>query len=129
MRKIVTSHEYPPIPVRSFDWVAYFEGDEEGGPRGYGATEEEAIADLRAENPADAYADAAMPLVRHDRPLTLRVSREWLREKIDSEEEGEVGAGADLLTALKVAKAWLDFEGKYDMQAINMAIAKAEGRS
>lgn len=44
-RKIVTSHQYPPIPIRSYDWLAYFEGDEEG-PQGWGPTEEAAIADL-----------------------------------------------------------------------------------
>ncbi len=44
--KIITSHVFPPIPVRSFDWEAFFEGDEELGLRGHGATEEEAIADL-----------------------------------------------------------------------------------
>lgn len=46
MRKIVTSNVYPPIPVRDFDWVAYREGDEENGPRGYGKTETEAVRDL-----------------------------------------------------------------------------------
>ena len=35
-RKIVTSHVYPPIPVRNFDWSAYYEGDEEAGQYGYG---------------------------------------------------------------------------------------------
>lgn len=46
-RKIITHYEYPPIPVRTMDWVAYFDGDEEGGPRGWGATEAEAILDLK----------------------------------------------------------------------------------
>lgn len=45
LRKIVTSHEYPPIPIRSMDWLAYFDGDEEG-PQGWGPTKEAAIADL-----------------------------------------------------------------------------------
>ena len=45
-RKIKTSHTYPPIPIRSFDWTAWFDGDEEMGRYGYGATEQEAIADL-----------------------------------------------------------------------------------
>jgi len=44
-RKIVTSHEYPPIPIRSMDWLAYFDGNEEG-PQGWGLTEDAAIADL-----------------------------------------------------------------------------------
>lgn len=47
MRQIKTVHEYPPIPIRDFDWCAYFDGDEEEGPRGWGRTEAEAIADLR----------------------------------------------------------------------------------
>jgi hypothetical protein len=42
---IVTANIFPPIPVRTYDWVAYYEGFEEG-PQGYGKTEAEAIADL-----------------------------------------------------------------------------------
>lgn len=45
--KIITTHVCPPIPVRSFDWCAYLDGREEDGPKGWGATEAEAIADLR----------------------------------------------------------------------------------
>lgn len=45
-RKIKTSHVYPPIPVRQFDWCAYWDGTEESGQYGYGRTEAEAIADL-----------------------------------------------------------------------------------
>lgn len=47
--KIVTHYVYPPIPIRCFDWVAYLEGQEESGPYGNGRTEEEAIADLLAQ--------------------------------------------------------------------------------
>jgi hypothetical protein len=44
---IITSHVYPPIPVREFDWCAYrSETSDEHGPFGWGATKEEAIADL-----------------------------------------------------------------------------------
>lgn len=44
-RKVLkTSFDYPPIPVRDHDWSAWFDGDEEDGLYGYGATEEEAIA-------------------------------------------------------------------------------------
>ncbi len=46
MEKIITKHEYPPIPVRMFDWSARREGYEPGEPYGTGATEAEAIADL-----------------------------------------------------------------------------------
>lgn len=44
--RIITSHEYPPIPIRTMDWLAYYEGDEDGGPQGWGSTEDEAIRDL-----------------------------------------------------------------------------------
>lgn len=44
---IQTSHEFPPIPDRRFDWVAF--RDPEAGPRGYGRTEAEAVADLREQ--------------------------------------------------------------------------------
>lgn len=40
-----------------------------------------------------------------------------------------IAAAPDLLAALKVAQLWLDVDGRFDMQAINAAIAKAEGRS
>ena len=46
MKKIVTSHIYPPIPIRKFDWCAYFDGEEEDGNYGYGETEQEAIRDF-----------------------------------------------------------------------------------
>lgn len=45
-RKIVTSHIFPPIPVRQFDWCAHFDGAEESGHYGYGRTELAAIRDL-----------------------------------------------------------------------------------
>ena len=46
--KIKTTHAYPPIPVRYFDWLAY-DDDTYGGPGsklGTGPTEEDAIRDL-----------------------------------------------------------------------------------
>lgn len=46
MRKIVTTCICPPIPLRSNDWIAHYDGDEEAGQYGYGATEAEAIADF-----------------------------------------------------------------------------------
>lgn len=48
-KRIVTEHIYPPIPVRTMDWCAYFDGEEELGGYGYGRTEAEAMADLREE--------------------------------------------------------------------------------
>ena len=50
MRKIITVFVYPPIPIRTCDWQAYFDGDEpnDNGQMltGEGRTEQEAIADL-----------------------------------------------------------------------------------
>ena len=48
---IQTSHIYPPIPLRQFDWCAY--RDPERGPVGYGCTEEEAVRDLLLEEGAE----------------------------------------------------------------------------
>lgn len=48
--KIITRHVYPPIPIRSFDWCAWYDGDEpdDNGSMacGYGKTAQEAIDDL-----------------------------------------------------------------------------------
>jgi hypothetical protein len=46
--KIKVSFEYPPIPSRNFDWLAYDDDsyDGPGSPLGHGPTREEAIADL-----------------------------------------------------------------------------------
>lgn len=48
-RKIVTSYDPPPIPVRGADWCAWFDGEEEKGEYGRGRTEEEAIENLVLE--------------------------------------------------------------------------------
>lgn len=53
-RKIVTRYLYPPIPDRSHDWCAFFDGEEERGHYGYGRTEAEAIAELK-QLAADGY--------------------------------------------------------------------------
>ncbi len=46
MRKIVTSSTHSPLPYRCHDWCAHYEGEEEAGNYGYGATPEAAIADF-----------------------------------------------------------------------------------
>lgn len=51
-KKIITTFEYPPIPVRNFDWVAQYEGQEESGWYGHGETKEDAIAMLESDYPA-----------------------------------------------------------------------------
>ena len=80
-RTIKTSHQFPPIPIRSFDWLAYFEGDEEG-PQGWGPTEAEAIADL-TEN-YDAPEDKA-DLTASDCKTPADWAR-WVRERREYED-------------------------------------------
>lgn len=46
MNKIITTYDFPPIPVRDYDWSAVREDYEDGDAIGYGKTEEEAIKDL-----------------------------------------------------------------------------------
>lgn len=52
--KIITTHVNPPIPIRTMDWQAHYEGEEdEQMDTGHGATEAEAIADLKENYPRD----------------------------------------------------------------------------
>ena len=46
MKGIKTTHEFPPIPIRDYDWSAVMEDYDEGDIIGYGRTEQEAINDL-----------------------------------------------------------------------------------
>jgi hypothetical protein len=45
-RKIITSNPCPPIPSREADWCAWFDGDEESGPWGWGSTKLQSINGL-----------------------------------------------------------------------------------
>jgi hypothetical protein len=50
--KIRTNYVYPPIPIRQFDWVAWYDGEEdEQMATGHGVTEREAVADLIENHP------------------------------------------------------------------------------
>lgn len=40
-----------------------------------------------------------------------------------------IAAAPDLYAALEMAKLWLDVDGRFDMQGINAALAKARGAS
>ena len=51
--KINTQHIFPPIPDRSFDWLATVDDMNEDSPKGWGKTEAEAIADLKSNLPED----------------------------------------------------------------------------
>ena len=46
MYKIITSYDYPPIPIRNYDWSAIREDYDEGDLVGTGRTEQDAINDL-----------------------------------------------------------------------------------
>ena len=51
MDKIITSYDYPPIPIRNYDWSAIREDYEPGDLIGTGRSEQEAKDDLvRQEN-------------------------------------------------------------------------------
>lgn len=45
--KIDTHFCYPPIPIRNYDWCATLDGYEPGCLIGFGATEQEAVDDLK----------------------------------------------------------------------------------
>lgn len=67
MPKIITRFEHPPILIRSFDWCAHYDGEEEAGNYGWGRTEAEAIQDFK-----DYCADA------HDARLAkAQMMRRW----------------------------------------------------
>jgi hypothetical protein len=51
--KITTHCIFPPIPIRSYDWIAYRDGEEERREYGYGRTEAEAVEDLLANWPEE----------------------------------------------------------------------------
>jgi len=46
MCKINTNYDYPPIPIRDYDWSATREDYDEGDLIGTGKTEQDAINDL-----------------------------------------------------------------------------------
>lgn len=54
MREIVITHVCPPIPYRGNDFCAHYEGEEEAGGYGWGATPDEARADF-LDNCAEAH--------------------------------------------------------------------------
>jgi hypothetical protein len=44
--QITTHFIFPPIPIRSYDWRAYYDAE---GINGYGETEQDAIEDLKQQ--------------------------------------------------------------------------------
>ena len=71
--RIKAEHVFPPIPDRRFDWSAVDDAtyDGPGCPIGYGATEQEAIADLldQIEPDPDPSRTALNNLRLHNIPL------------------------------------------------------------
>lgn len=51
----------------------------------------------------------------------------WVRKGNVEANARLIAAAPDLLAALEMALIWLDYEGKYDVQGIRTAIAKATG--
>lgn len=49
MKRIKINCVHPPVPIRTFDYVAFVEGTEECGPYGWGATRQDALYNLRDE--------------------------------------------------------------------------------
>lgn len=49
-KKIITTFVHPPIPLRNFDWCATYDGEDEEGNRGWGATDQEAILALISQD-------------------------------------------------------------------------------
>lgn len=88
----------------STDWKR----DQEGGP--------ESVVVATLEVPAWASV-----------PCDGDTREEWLAEADRTADL--IAAAPDLLAMLKVAQLWLDADGRFDMQGINAAIAKAEGRA
>ncbi|MHB8871835.1 MAG: hypothetical protein ACYC5G_05265 [Candidatus Doudnabacteria bacterium] len=48
-RKIITTNDYPPIPIRKYDWSAIREDYDEGDIIGYGETGQDSIIDLLSQ--------------------------------------------------------------------------------
>lgn len=76
-RKIVTRNIWPPIGDRRFDWCAYYDGEEECQEYGYGVTEAEAIADLKANWPDETDEDRNLPTAADVRGI-IRTSERWI---------------------------------------------------
>ncbi|HEU4986840.1 MAG TPA: hypothetical protein VFT89_07225 [Rhizobiaceae bacterium] len=83
------------------------------------------ITDDMVERARNAYRAAHKPM-RTMRLLTddAKAMRAALEAALSTAPAESVNR--EMLEALKMAQLWLDVDGRYDMQAINAAIAKAE---
>lgn len=64
--KVITECVCPPIPIRTFDWRAFYDGDEEYGRCGYGKTEQQAIDDLTENYHTPVYDEDRQCPIRSD---------------------------------------------------------------
>jgi hypothetical protein len=85
--KVVTQFIYPPIPIRTHDWMAYFPDEVDGatdghgnGPTGYGATEVDALKNL-IEEAIDYFQTIAYADGRKDEAEDQRLVREEIAAK------------------------------------------------
>lgn len=99
--RIVTNFDFPPIPIRNFDWSAIDDEtyDGRGCPVGRGATESEAVADLvehLANDGAFTSAELEFLTTLEDRPMST-----WTEAETDRYNEltgQEFESGSDTLT-------------------------------
>jgi|GEM_PF-912464 len=95
--KIITKHNPPPIPVRTFDWRAYVDGREDY--TGWGATSSEAVDDLLEKLP-----EAMLHLP--EEPLQKRIAKAIMEECRNCSLLEVQGVGADAAAA-KVCRSML----------------------
>ena len=78
----------PPIPIRDYDYVAWYEGEEDG-PWGWGRTPEAAKADLQENYVSEEEARAS--IARNDqliKELEEREARAWSGSTLEAHKEG-----------------------------------------
>lgn len=91
MTKVITHHEYPPIPSRNHDWCAYIDGEEEEGNYGWGRTEAQAVVDM------------AIKMADQDNPLGLIAAIERLLD-LEIRESEQDGRNTSYISGLKAAQ-------------------------
>lgn len=104
MRKIVTKHICPPIPMRQYDWCAHYDGEEEAGDYGYGATEAEAIADFEEHHRAD-----------HDQRLAAKSTNPMLQGSWTAYVGWSPSMGLDNVETLRRHPNWCEVTGPGDL--------------
>lgn len=112
--KICTTHDYPPIPLRNFDWSAYRDGSEEG-ITGQGATESEAVFNFAQEvvesepewSPSEwqSFHEEILPYIRRTEKEAreFRTENAKLKEKLAKAEARVAELEAALLNIEEVA--------------------------